>query len=155
MSLPHRLPAVVPRLETRPSWITQSSPLAVRALSAAIGGGVFGFALLLDSFTLRGQKYHKKLRALANASAGIAAGLGVAGLLEQTRERRQSVVARLAMVEDMNHHIRNALEAIELSAYATQNEVAIHQIQEAVERIEWSLREILPLESRGPILRRP
>jgi hypothetical protein len=46
----------------------------------------------------------------------------------------------------MNHHIRNALTPISLSVDATENQQLSRVISEAVEHIDWALREILPRE---------
>jgi hypothetical protein len=46
----------------------------------------------------------------------------------------------------MNHHVRNALQAISYSPYA-EHEKQMKLIAESVSRIEWALREILPGET--------
>ena len=45
----------------------------------------------------------------------------------------------------MNHHVRNALQAISYVPYAEQAK-QILLIQQSVNRIQWALREILPGE---------
>ncbi|HYL94943.1 MAG TPA: hypothetical protein VET69_03975 [Terriglobales bacterium] len=57
-------------------------------------------------------------------------------------------MARLQVIAELNHHVRNAL--ISLSAYITRDEEAIGRIMKGVDRIDWALREILPRE-RFPI----
>jgi len=52
------------------------------------------------------------------------------------------------MIAELNHHIRNALETISLSAYTTQNRQAMEIISGAVKRIDWALREILPVAEK-------
>lgn len=64
--------------------------------------------------------------------------------MDQVCERRENVALRLRTIADMNHHIRNALQTIQLSAYSTKDQQAIGEISEAVERIQWALREVLP-----------
>jgi hypothetical protein len=46
----------------------------------------------------------------------------------------------------MNHHIRNALSPVALSVDATEDQQLHGVISEAVDRIDWALREILPRE---------
>ena len=75
---------------------------------------------------------------------GFIAGWFVMRTLDQVIERRENVAARLKMIADINHHIRNALQSIQLSAYSTKDQQAISDISEAVERIQWALREVLP-----------
>lgn len=65
--------------------------------------------------------------------------------LEREHRRHQRIIERqLQVVAEMNHHIRNALQVI--AFYTAQNEEKkeVAQIREAAERIEWSLREVLP-----------
>jgi C4-dicarboxylate-specific signal transduction histidine kinase len=50
----------------------------------------------------------------------------------------------------MNHHIRNALQVIELSAHSTRNADAIASITEAVARIEKVLRELVGTGTERP-----
>ena len=49
------------------------------------------------------------------------------------------------MIAEMNHHVRNALQAIALSPYAEKSQ-QIQLIDESAQRIQWALREILPGE---------
>jgi hypothetical protein len=68
------------------------------------------------------------------------------------RRRRKRIGERLAVIELMNHHVRNALQVIALSPHAQQREQNVEQIQQAISRIEWALREILPGELTDEIL---
>lgn len=60
-------------------------------------------------------------------------------------EWRRSVQLRnrLSVIAQMNHHVRNQLEVIEYSAWATHDQVLIARMNESVARIDWALREIL------------
>ena len=60
------------------------------------------------------------------------------------RRRRRRVRQRLEIIQLMNHHVRNALQVIAFTPHTAQREENIAQIDEAVKRIEWALREILP-----------
>lgn len=57
---------------------------------------------------------------------------------------RKRIQERLEIIAQMNHHVRNALQLISLSPHAKQREENVALIQQAVERIEWALREVLP-----------
>jgi len=51
----------------------------------------------------------------------------------------------LGVIAEMNHHTRNALQVIvSRSTLSIADSNAISEIREAVKRIEWSLREVLP-----------
>lgn len=86
-------------------------------------------------------------RIMAEGASALILGLLVWKLLHNAYRARQRTLARLQVVAELNHHVRNALEIISLSAYITRDEEAIRRIMEGVNRIEWALREILPQES--------
>jgi hypothetical protein len=52
----------------------------------------------------------------------------------------------MQVIAEMNHHIRNALTPISLSADAIENRQLVRVISDGVDRIDWALREILPRE---------
>jgi hypothetical protein len=70
----------------------------------------------------------------------------IIGLLVFTYERRRQrrIRQRLEIIQLMNHHVRNALQVIAFTPHTQQREENIAQIDDAVKRIEWALREILP-----------
>jgi uncharacterized membrane protein YccC len=67
----------------------------------------------------------------------------------ELRRQRQSAV----VIEQMNHHIRNALQVIVARASLDHEaNPELQQINEAVARIDWALREILPQSTgNGPV----
>ena len=71
---------------------------------------------------------------------GVITGL-VVFLYEQRHYR--TVLEKISMIAAMNHHVRNALQAIAYAPYAEQAR-QIKLIEESVDRIQWALREILP-----------
>jgi len=60
------------------------------------------------------------------------------------RRRQKRLQERLQVIKLMNHHVRNALQLISLSPHAQEREENVRLIQQAVQRIDWALREILP-----------
>ena len=62
------------------------------------------------------------------------------------RRRYLGVVNKLRMISAMNHHVRNALQAISYAPY-TEQEQQIKVIRESVARIQWALCEVLPGET--------
>jgi hypothetical protein len=50
---------------------------------------------------------------------------------------------QLRIIADMNHHVRNALQVIQCRVVVADG-AAIRDIDEAVKRIDWALREVLP-----------
>ncbi len=72
---------------------------------------------------------------------GIIAGLT---LYFYARRRLQFVAERLKTVALMNHHVRNALQVIRDAHYIKNKENVAAMIEDAVNRIDWALREVLP-----------
>ncbi len=62
-------------------------------------------------------------------------------MMLRTRRERLVQVQRLETIALLNHHIRNGLQAI--VNWSGSNESA-HVINDAVDRIQWVLMEVLP-----------
>ncbi len=76
--------------------------------------------------------------------SGLVLALGIA---QQLRHERQLERHRqlMGVIADMNHHTRNALQVIvSRSVLSIADSAAIGDIQQAVRRIDWCLREVLP-----------
>lgn len=81
---------------------------------------------------------------LADLATGVLAGALIYRTLLQSRARYQALAERLEVIGEMNHHIRNALQVIDYHNRTDEREHAVQQVSEAVTRIEWTLREVLP-----------
>ncbi len=129
-ALPYFLP-----LRIRKPWL-------VVVLVALI---LFVSGLVLDLLLIH-AKGVSQLQAAAILDAVFA--IIVAGLfykvLAYDRERRSKVLERLETIDQMNHHIRNALQVISFNAHTQSNEFELAEIKRAMNRIQWALREILP-----------
>ena len=125
------------------SWVYRASAKEVRALASGVGVAVFGAAVLFDKF-FNGHRRPRQLTTIFNAVAGFAAGWFAMKTFDRERERRRNIAQRLKMIGDLNHHVRNALQSIQLSAYSTQDQEIIASVGDSVQRIEWALREIVP-----------
>jgi hypothetical protein len=75
----------------------------------------------------------------------------VAGAMVFAYERHQHklVLARMRVIAEMNHHVRNALQPIIYSPFLKEQAEQIRIIQEGTRRIEWALREVLPREAES------
>lgn len=62
------------------------------------------------------------------------------------RRRERELVKKLQIIELMNHHVRNALQPIMYVPYSQDQQQQLSAIRDAVRRIDWALREILPGE---------
>lgn len=78
----------------------------------------------------------------SNLTVGLIAAALVYVMSLRERQREEYVECRLKVIADMNHHIRNALQVI--SYYGRKGDKPEARIIEAVERIQWALREVLP-----------
>lgn len=74
---------------------------------------------------------------------GILAG---AMVFAYERHQHKIVLARMRVIAEMNHHVRNALQPILYSPFLKEQAEQIRLIQEGTRRIEWALREVLPGE---------
>jgi len=77
---------------------------------------------------------------------GIAAG---AMVFAYERHQHKLVLARMRVIAEMNHHVRNALQPIIYSPFLKEQAEQVRIIQEGTRRIEWALREVLPREAES------
>ena len=100
------------------------------------GAVVFALLVLVDQASLRFG-----LTRLQRFGDDLLAGIIVALISFLVERRRNAYLAnRLEVIRLMNHHVRNALQAIK---FARQTEHHVRLIDESVARIEWALREVL------------
>jgi hypothetical protein len=115
----------------------------ITLVSAFAGFVVFGAAATWGWIASREGWSLLPMALVSNVIAGMLAGFFIFMVLRNIRERRLVILRRLTAIREMNHEIRNALELIQLSAYSTRHQQAIATITDAVDRIQWTLREIL------------
>jgi signal transduction histidine kinase len=116
-------------------------------LGAALGVGLVSFlATELMHFWLVPDIGRNRERLLAEALSALIVSCLVAKLADMKRRQQRITEARMQVIAEMNHHIRNALSPISLSVDSMENQQLIRVISEGVDRIDWALREILPLE---------
>ena len=118
---------------TTSRWI---APL--RSLLA--GFGIFFLGSLSDLWL---HRYAGRLLIEIVTDAFIGLGVGLLVLLYERRQR-QHIIRKLEVVRMMNHHVRNSLQVISFASSMPEPEELRNKVREAVERIEWALREVLP-----------
>jgi hypothetical protein len=144
VATPHNHPASTPA-DNEMSWVQPNSLLPV--LGIALGVGLVSFlATELMHYLLVPDLGHSRERFLAEGFSAFLVSCLIAKLAHITREQNRLTTARMQVIAEMNHHIRNALTAISLSAHVTEDQHLIRVISEGIERIDWALREILPRE---------
>ena len=122
-------------------------PILVRLRPSTVG---FGSGLIVAGAVVVGQwLFNDALgfhRFYGIGFVGPVIGFGVTAALVTTiqvraRQRRRARMARAQVVADCNHEIRNALQAMVGVQYPNDK---VEIIQEAVARIDWALRDLLP-----------
>jgi hypothetical protein len=112
----------------------------ILGLSGMIAVLVFLAALGLQWIVYDRFLHEDGVRLVGSTIAAILAAILTERLEALSRARGLQALRRFEAVALLNHHIRNALQAIVYSS-AAENAVTIRA---AVERIEWTLREVLP-----------
>jgi|SRR5579859_1383627 len=100
--------------------------------------------LLLDYFLHQKGLPRRDLLIVSNVAMGFAVAIVFYKLADSERKRRLRAEGRLKIVAEMNHHVRNALQVIAYHDYRASEREKVGIVRDAIKRIEWALREILP-----------
>jgi hypothetical protein len=112
-------------------------------ISIEVGVATFLLIAITDMLALRGIFGHAPML-VADVLASLLCTALVFQLWHHMKLRQDRLLKRFEVIAEMNHHIRNALQEIQYSAYATQNPDLVVHIRHASDRINWALHEILP-----------
>ncbi|MDT8068201.1 MAG: hypothetical protein ROO76_08540 [Terriglobia bacterium] len=111
-------------------------------LSAIFISVIVFFLALAIQWTIYDRYLHEAgIRVVGSGIAACVSIILVLVLRTAARNQRLRELERLETIALLNHHIRNALQAIVSSSGATNS---TDTIRSAVERIEWALGEVLP-----------
>lgn len=129
-----------------------SSPARIRVCAAFIGFCVFAAAFAVDWLMYARGSNPIFMMLASTGLAGLISALLCIRALDEWYRRRIATEEYLRLVSEMNHHIRNALDVIQMSAALTSQGDAIQAIDASVIKIDWALRELLgsPLLSKKP-----
>jgi hypothetical protein len=105
---------------------------------------VTGAGYLLDRFLRYEGMPGRDLLFLSDFLVGAVAAVVVYLLAEFENRRQRAIAERLKVIADLNHHIRNALQVISYQSSFREEKESIATIDDAVKRISWALREVLP-----------
>ncbi len=133
-----------PEKSAQHPWVYRASVPQIVVVAVAFWLSVWALDSGLDLLWAKYGSVVAAPMALADALVALAFATVVLKLMLMQRARHRKLVTHLETVADMNHHIRNALSEIELSAYITHNPQLFRDIQGASARIQWALSEILP-----------
>jgi len=110
------------------------------ALSFMLGFALFVLGALVQG--MLGKRSLTGVSILDDLVLGIVAGLVV---FAYEQRQHKAMLEKIAMISAMNHHVRNALQAISYAPY-TEQAKQIQLIEQSVNRIAWALQEVLPGE---------
>jgi hypothetical protein len=74
----------------------------------------------------------------------LLAAVAGAIVLWYERLRTRALLQRLLIIREMNHHVRNALQVVIYAASEHKDEHLAELLRDAVQRIDWALKEVLP-----------
>jgi len=112
-------------------------------IATVIGVLIFIGAMLFD-FMLRARRETPLAFTFSNALVALLASALVYILLAYGREQRDRVLQRMEALNEANHHIRNALQALAFAAGSLKDRKEATEISDAITRIQWTLLEVLP-----------
>jgi hypothetical protein len=110
-------------------------------LFAAFVSGI-GFAF--DRLLLREGVPRLGVLLLSNALTGLIAGVLFLQHKIRAQEQHRLLEQRLEKIAEMNHHVRNALQVVAFYRHQISDPAASRLIQDSIDRIEWTLEEVLP-----------
>jgi hypothetical protein len=124
-------------------WIAQKLAETSRPALQALAFGLLVAILLIISDELSLHFVLGKVqRIVDDIVGGVIAGLV---LFAYARLRLRFLTERLNMIGLMNHHVRNALQVIrDVRQLEPRNPTLTAVVEDAVNRIDWALREVLP-----------
>ncbi len=111
--------------------------------SLSVGLGFFALGSVSD-FWLQHHSPTRLIAIMTDVLLGLAAAFLV--MFYEVRQQK-NIMRKLEIVRLMNHHVRNSLQVIYYAASTPQQEELAADVRNAVERIEWALREVLPGQS--------
>lgn len=113
---------------------------------------IWGVGFGLDRILVKEGVTSTGISLTSNGLTGVVAALFFYSYAvgNNEREHRRVLQERLRTIDDMNHHIRNALQVIKFEASSDKYERSVERIRDSVGRIEWALREILPQYAPPP-----
>ena len=126
-------------------------PVRNSAARAILIGVLVGAAMLLMQISIDRIWGHAEQTFLySDVFMGIVTAFVVGFAMRHRQAHLRHEQARLRMVAEMNHHVRNALTAISLTVYA-KNDPQLEKItRESIQRIDWALREVLANPQSAP-----
>ena len=80
---------------------------------------------------------------------GVVAAVVSGVVLVRMQSRRRELLIRMQIIEDVNHHVRNALTAITLSSSLHPDSELNANVRDACDRIDWVLNDAVSQTAGG------
>lgn len=110
----------------------------------AVGLVIFIIDSGLEYILLHKGVSHSWTLFISDAIAASAVAFFATYTFSLYQQKEAEVRERVERVVEMNHHVRNALQVITYWSLAERDKKEVELIRQAVDRIEWALREVLP-----------
>jgi uncharacterized integral membrane protein len=112
-------------------------------IAVAVGAVMFVASVGFDFVLLKHQETPAAI-VISNGLVALLAALLVYTLLAYGREQRRRIIERMEALNEVNHHIRNALQAMAFTEGALKGTKEGAVVSESIQRIQWALLEVLP-----------
>jgi len=134
------------------NWLSRATRLELLLVSAIFAVVVWLVDSGLDLVMIHFDSTRRELLFFSDAATAILAGALMLWVLLLQRTRRLETEERMEVIREMNHHVRNALQVISYWGVQERDRQQLSFIHDAVDRIEWALRDVLP---RGVARKQP
>lgn len=117
-----------------------------RMLLVTLAGALLIFAinLGLDYLLIDDRVSGRLTIEISDLLGAVIVGFLFYRVLAYEREKRSWLRQRIEIIAEMNHYVRNGLQAISLSAASPADEQRVAALREGINRIQYALKEILP-----------
>lgn len=138
----------------RPETLLEAYPAKMvrhSAVGAILAGVLLGVAMFLLQIAIdRTIGHTRQTLWYSDMLMGVLTAVATGAGLLHYRAHMAADRARMRMIAEMNHHVRNAMTAISLSVYA-KNDPELEKItRDSIQRIDWALREVLAQPEQMP-----
>jgi hypothetical protein len=123
---------------------------STRIYAYVFGILVFAIGIVLDTALIDFGTPNPMMLVFDDLLTGAAAGFAVWLALRSEVKRRIEEDHRLQVLDEMNHHVRNALQVMVLCSYSIGGQKG-EELLQAAKRIQWSLTEVLPKVNFEPL----
>ncbi len=137
----HRMPEIEAPFRVPAPW--ESWAIALGASCA-----VFAITFAIQWFIYIDWMGQTEFHLVGVSVASILTFIFIQRMMAASRLRRLETLRRFQIIAEMNHHIRNSLQAILYQSFSL-DETAAARLKDAVERIAWVLEQVLPAVQDG------